>query len=317
MRAEQKAKVFFQIDMMDAGDTEKKFHSGFIAIAGPPNVGKSTLLNAMIGRKISITSEKPQTTRNRIAGIAHRRGAQLIFLDTPGIHLTNKTFNRKMVDVAFSAIDDVDLIVLVIDAAKPAPRSEAMLLERLEKSRSRPVILAINKIDLVGKTALLPIIDKWAGSYVFENIYPVSAKNGTQVPELIGALEAVLPEGPPYYPQDMVTDVSEEFILTEIIREKVFSLTEEEVPFSTAVSIELMEDDEERDLIRLYAKIHVERDSQKKIIIGKKGAKLKEIGRAARLEMERLLGIRVYLKIFIRVEKNWSKDARSMRRLGY
>lgn len=305
------------IDMTNAGDTEKGFQSGFIAIAGPPNAGKSTLLNAMIGRKISITSEKPQTTRNRIAGIIHRPAAQLIFLDTPGIHLTNKTFNRKMVDVAFSAIDDVDLIVLVVDAARPAPRSEHMLLERLEKSRRRPVLLAINKIDRVEKAALLPIIDKWAGAYAFDSIYPVSAKDGTQVPELVGALEAALPQGPPYYPPDMVTDVSEEFILTEIIREKVFSLTEEEVPFATAVSVELMEDDEERDLLRLYAKIHVERDSQKKIIIGRNGAKLKEIGRAARLEMERLLGIRVYLQLFIRVEKNWSRDARSLRRLGY
>ena len=303
--------------MSDATNTYQGFKSGFIAIAGPPNVGKSTLLNAMIGRKISITSEKPQTTRNRIAGIAHRQNAQLIFLDTPGIHLTRKTFNQKMVDVAFSAIDDVDLILLVADAAKPEPKSEKMILERLEKKRNQPVMLAVNKIDIVKKPNLLPLIDKWDRAYPFESIYPVSAITGTQVEEMMAAIEALLPEGPPYYPPEMVTDVQEEFILTEIIREKVFHLTEEEIPFSTAVAIDLIEEDDEIDLVRVYAKIHVERDSQKKIIIGKNGSKLREIGKAARLEMKRMMGMPVYLKLFIRVEKNWSRDARALRRLGY
>lgn len=303
--------------MSDATNTYQGFKSGFIAIAGPPNVGKSTLLNAMIGRKISITSEKPQTTRNRIAGIAHRQNAQLIFLDTPGIHLTGKTFNQKMVDVAFSAIDDVDLILLVADSAKPEPKSEKMILERLAKNRKRPVLLALNKIDIVKKPHLLPIIDKWDRAYPFESIYPVSAKTGAQVNEIIESIETLLPEGPPYYPTEMVTDVPEEFILSEIIREKVFYLTEEEIPFSTAVSIELIEEEAETDLVRVYATIHVERGSQKKIIIGKNGDKLREIGKAARLEIKRIMGMPVYLKLFIRVEKNWSRDARAMRRLGY
>ena len=298
-------------------DTAENLRSGFIAISGPPNVGKSTLLNAMIGQKISITSEKPQTTRNRIAGIAHRPHSQLIFLDTPGIHFTQKTFNQKMVDVAFSAIEDVDLILLVIDAAKPAPQSENMILQRLKRNRKQPVLLALNKIDIVKKMELLPLIAKWAKAYPFESIYPVSAKTGAQVMDLTAALEDRLPEGPAYYPPDMVTDVPEEFLLTEIIREKVFSLTEEEIPFATAVSIELLEEDENSDLVRIYAKIHVERDSQKKIIIGKNGSKIREIGKSARLELERMMGLRVYLKLFIRVEKNWSRDARALRRLGY
>jgi len=303
--------------MSDPASTYQDFKSGFIAITGAPNVGKSTLLNTMIGKKVSITSEKPQTTRNRIAGIAHREGAQLIFLDTPGIHLTNKTFNQKMVDVAFSAINDVDLLLLVADAAKPDKKSENMILERLQQSRKRPVVLALNKIDRVKKPDLLPLIDKWQQSYPFEAIYPVSAKEGTQVQNMLAALEKLLPEGPPYYPQDMVTDVPEEFILSEIIREKAFQLTEEEVPFSTAVSIDMIEEDEETDLVYVYAKIHVERDSQKKILIGKHGSKIREIGKAARLEMKRLMGMPVYLKLFIRVDKNWSRDARAMRRLGY
>ncbi len=303
--------------MNDLTDNSERFHSGFIAIAGPPNVGKSTLLNTMVGQKISITSDKPQTTRNRIAGIAHRPQSQLIFLDTPGIHLTQKTFNQKMVDVAFAAIADVDLILLVIDAAKAAPRAESMILQRLPKNRKPPVILALNKIDIVKKVDLLPIIDKWAQAYPFESIFPVSAKTGTQVTDLVSALEHRLPEGPAYYPPDMTTDVPEEFILTEIIREKVFSLTEEEIPFATAVSIELLEEEEDSDLVRIYAKIHVERDSQKKIIIGKNGGKIREIGKAARLEIERMMGLRVFLKLFIRVEKNWTRDARAMRRLGY
>ncbi len=303
--------------MSDSASTYQDFKSGFIAITGAPNVGKSTLLNTMIGKKVSITSEKPQTTRNRIAGIAHRDGAQLIFLDTPGIHLTHKTFNQKMVDVAFSAINDVDLLLLVADAAKPDKKSENMILERLQQNRKRPVVLALNKIDRMKKPDLLPLIDKWQQSYPFEAIYPVSAKEGTQVQDMLVFLEELLPEGPPYYPPDMVTDVPEEFILSEIVREKAFQVTEEEVPFSTAVSIDMIEEDEETDLVYVYAKIHVERDSQKKILIGKHGSKIREIGKAARLEMKRLMGMPVYLKLFIRVDKNWSRDARAMRRLGY
>lgn len=183
--------------MSDPASTYQDFKSGFIAITGAPNVGKSTLLNTMIGKKVSITSEKPQTTRNRIAGIAHREGAQLIFLDTPGIHLTHKTFNQKMVDVAFSAINDVDLLLLVADAAKPDKKSENMILERLQQSRKRPVVLALNKIDRVKKPDLLPLIDKWQQSYPFEAIYPVSAKEGTQVQDMLAALEKLLPRGRP------------------------------------------------------------------------------------------------------------------------
>lgn len=293
------------------------FKSGFAAIIGAPNAGKSTLLNTMIGEKVSIVSSKPQTTRNRIAGVSHRPGHQIVFLDTPGIHKSTKALNTKMVEVAMAAIADVDIILLVVDAANPDPASEALILDRLKSGRKPPVVLAINKVDLVKKPKLLEIIDRWRKAHDFEDILPVSALEGIQVDELLSVLEKQLPEGPPYFPEDMITDLPERFIAAEMVREKVFALTAREIPFSTAVTIEAFEEVPKQNLVRIHAAIHVERDSQKGIIIGKQGAMLKAIGEAARLDIEQMLGTKVFLQLFVRVEKNWSRDARALRRLGY
>lgn len=292
------------------------YRSGFIAIAGAPNAGKSTLLNRMLGEKISITSKKPQTTRNRIMGIVHRPTAQLVFVDTPGVHKTNAadTLNEKMVEAAISAMGDVDLILLMIDPTKPDASSENIIVDKLE-SQKKPVILAINKIDLLKKGRVLPVIEKWANIFEFKAIIPVSAKHGDQVEELIQNMENCLPEGPPLFPEDTVTDSTERFIVAEMVREKVFRLTGQEIPYSIAVTIDSFSI--KNKIANIHATIHVERSSQKGIIIGKAGSKLKKIGEDARKEIERLLQQKVFLKLFVRVEKNWSRDTKALRKLGY
>ena len=292
------------------------FKSGFVTIAGAPNVGKSTLLNRMIGEKISITSRKPQTTRNRIIGIVHRPLSQIVFIDTPGVHRAKGVLNVRIVDVALSALADVDLILIVLDVTNPDPESEKILVKRLRKQK-RPVILALNKIDLIKKPELLTMIDKWAKAYQFKAIIPVSAKHGTQVEELIKAMERFLPNGPPYFPEDAITDMPERFIAAEMIREKVFRFTGQEVPYSIAVTIDSFSEDAESCLVKIHATIHVERDSQKGIIIGKSGSKLKKIGEEARREIQRMVGAKVFLKLFVRLQKNWSKDTKALRRFGY
>ena len=292
------------------------FRSGFAAIAGAPNVGKSTLLNRLIGEKISIISSKPQTTRNRIMGVMHGENHQIVFLDTPGVHESEKTFNRKIVQVELTAIDEVDLVLVVIDASSPEDRSESMIIEKLKKRPKTPAVLAINKIDRVEKTKLLKIIDKWSDIGIpFADIVPISALLGTQVPHLAESMVKLLPEGPPFFPEDALTDMPERFIVCEMIREKIFENTGQEVPYGTAVTIEDFSED--AGIIRIHAAIHVERDSQKGIIIGKNGAMLKTIGTQARMDIEHLLGAKVFLKLFVRVEKNWSRDPRAIRKLGY
>lgn len=293
------------------------YKSGFAAIAGAPNVGKSTLLNTMIGEKISITSPKPQTTRNRVVGVMHGPGFQIVFMDTPGIHKSSKAFNIKMVEVAVAALSDVDLILMVIDAAAPDSKAEALMVQHLKRVKDTPVILAVNKIDLIKKPALLGLMETWSKKFPFVEIIPVSALVGTQVDRLVDAMKSRLPAGPPYFPEDMITDMPERFIAAEMIREKVFDLTEQEVPFAVAVTIESFEEVPGRNLVRIYATIHVERNSQKGIIIGKNGRMLKSIGEDARREIERMVGGKVFLKLFVRVEKNWSRDADAMRKLGY
>ncbi len=302
---------------MTCGDETENFRSGFAAIIGAPNVGKSTLLNTLIGEKISITSSKPQTTRNRIAGVCHQPGFQIVFLDTPGIHRSKKALNAKMVEVALSAVRDVDFVLLVIDAANPEPASEQLIIDRLKNGQHPPVICALNKIDLVKKPKLLGLMDKWIKTIACEAMVPVSATQGIQVPELMAAMEKLLPPGPPYFPEDMITDMPERFIAAEMIREKIFELTAQEIPFSTAVTIEAFEELTRKNLVRIHAAIHVERNSQKGIIIGKHGAMLRQIGEAARADIERMVGTRVFLKLFVRVEKNWSTNARALRKLGY
>ncbi len=301
---------------MKNNNDAQAFRSGFIALVGAPNAGKSTLLNRVLGEKISITSKKPQTTRNRIIGVVHRPGAQLVFIDTPGVHKASSPLNVRIVDVALTAIGDVDLVLIIVDASQADTESEAFMIEKL-KEQKRPVILALNKIDLVEKTRLLKLIESWTHAYDFKVIVPISARHGGQVEDLLVAMEGLLPEGPPFFPEDTLTDVPEKFIAAEMIREKVFRLTGQEIPYSTAVTIDSFKETKKGALVKIYATIHIERDSQKGIIIGKQGAKLKQIGEAARKEIERMLDARVFLKLFVRVQKNWSKDTRALRKFGY
>ena len=302
--------------MPNIKDNFTDFKSGFVAIVGAPNVGKSTLLNQLLGDKISITSKKPQTTRNRILGVVHRPSSQLILIDTPGIHKATRPLNIRIVDAALSALGNVDIVLVMLDVANPDPESEAFLVKKLKKQK-RPVVLVLNKIDLVKKPMLLTIIDKWAKAYDFEAIMPVSAILGSQIEELLEAMEALLPKGPPYFPEDTLTDLPEYFIAAEMIREKVFRLTGQEIPYSTAVSVDAFSEEKKGALVKIHATIHVERASQKGMIIGKGGSKLKMIGTEARKEIERMVGAKVFLKLFVRVQKNWSKDTKALRKFGY
>ncbi len=293
-----------------------RFRSGFVAIIGAPNVGKSTLLNQLLGQKIAITSEKPQTTRHRILGVVHLPGAQLIFLDTPGIHRARGALNVRMVEVALKVLADVDLVVLITDAAIPDHASDEIILRSLRK-RNLPVILGINKIDLVNKETLLPLIRHWHEAYPFRAIVPISAIERIQIDELVAEMIAVLPEGPRYYPEDSVTDLPERFIAAEMIREKVFGLTGQEIPYGVAVTIESFKERPEKNLIDIQATIHAERESQKPIIIGKAGSMLKRIGEQARMDIERMMGCKVFLKLWVRVQKKWTRDAVTIKRFGY
>ncbi len=291
------------------------FRSGFVLILGAPNVGKSTLLNHVLGEKISITSKKAQTTRNRVLGVLHRPGTQFVFLDTPGVHPAEKELNVRMVDVALGAMADADVILFMLDLTHSAPESEALVARRLENQK-KPVVLALNKVDAVAKERVLPAIDRWRTARDFAAVVPVSAKTGVQVDVLLDEMAALLPEGPPYFPEDALTDMPERFIVAEMVREKVFRLTGEEIPYAAAVTVDAF-DESDPALIRIDATIHVERGSQKGMVIGKGGKKLGQIGEAARADIERMLGARVFLKLFVRVQKNWSRDTKALRRFGY
>lgn len=292
------------------------FKSGFIGIVGAPNVGKSTLLNQIVGQKIAITSGRPQTTRHRILGICHLPEAQLIFVDTPGIHRAKGVLNVRIVELAVKVLADVDLVLCMIDAASEHDRSNEEILKILAK-RSLPAILAINKVDLADKHRLLPIIDKWRRAYAFRAIVPISALHGKHVDELISQMIQGLPEGPRYYPENIITDAPERFIAAEMIREKVLRMTGQEIPYATAVTVEVFKERPGKDLVDIEATIHVERESQKPIIIGKSGQKLKAIGTASRKDIERMVGCKVFLKLWVRVEKNWTKDDEAIKKLGY
>ncbi len=302
--------------MQNSTDPYADFKSGFVTIAGTPNAGKSTLLNRMLGEKISITSKKPQTTRNRILGVLHRPGVQMVFFDTPGVFRARDQLNVRIVDEALSAVGDADLILFVLDAARPDPNSERYLISRLQ-NQTKPVVLALNKIDLIEKSSLLAVIDKWSKTHRFEAVVPISAMEGSQIETLIEAIIKILPQGPPYFPEDTLTDATERFIAAELIREQVFRMTGEEIPYASAVTVESFKEKDKGGLIKIEATIHLERESQKGIVIGKNGSKLKQIGTRSREQIERLLGTRVYLKLFVRVQKNWRKDTRAIRRFGY
>ena len=293
------------------------FSSGFIAIIGPPNVGKSTLLNGLIGQKIAITSPRPQTTRNRIAGIYNQNDCQMVFIDTPGIHQTRSLLHKSMVGSAKSSLGEVDIILLVVGFEEPANNSALNSILRILEKTDKLAILAINKIDLLKKENLLPIIEIYYKMNRFDSIIPVSALYGDGLETLIGEIKKRLSPGPQFFPPDMVTDRSEEFLITEIVREKIYYHTREELPYSCAVTIEQIKEDPKKNLLAVMATIFVEKASQKGIIIGKNGRMIKKIGRNARMEMERIFSSHVYLELFVKIEKNWSSDTRSLRRLGY
>jgi len=295
---------------------ESSFRSGFIAIAGAPNVGKSTLLNQILGQKISIISKKPQTTRNRVSGIYHQPDCQMVFLDTPGIHISNRLLNQRMVEIAFATVSDVDILLIVIDVTHTEESSEKLLFDQL-KAHQSPVVLALNKIDCMQKNTLLPMIQSYAGRFPFKAIVPISAKTGEQVEQLLHEMKTLLPKGPAYYPEDHITDLPERFIASEIIREKIFQLTNKEIPYAVAVTIEQFKETSNGKLIHIQGVIHVERDSQKGIIIGKQGAMLKRIGSRSRQEIERMVGIQVMLKLFVKVQKNWASDEKALANFGY
>lgn len=295
--------------------SESAMHrSGYVAIVGRPNVGKSTLLNDLLGEKISIVSRRPQTTRNRVMGIYNRADAQVVFIDTPGIHEASKLLNKRMVDTALGALEDVDLVLLMIEAGRDRdPERDRALVERVVAT-GLPVILAPNKIDTVKKDQLLPLLSAWSADLSFQAIVPVSAKTGDGVGALIGAIIERLPEGPAYFPKDQLTDATERFVVSELIREQAFRYLDKELPYSTAVEIEEFEDG---PTVRILARIWVERDSQKGIMIGKGGSMLKRIGTSARIEVEKLLQAKVYLKITVGVSKDWTARKRFVERLGH
>jgi len=295
-------------------EMKKAFYSGFVSIIGRPNVGKSTLLNALVGEKISIVSDKPQTTRNRVTGILTLPEAQVIFLDTPGLHKPKGRLNEYMVKVAKEACSEVDIVLFMAEADKNPGEAEKEIIEFLKGLRTK-VFLVINKIDLVQKDALLPLINKYSSIYDFAEIIPVSSLKGKNLPDLRKTIIDYLPEGPQYYPEDEMTEQPERFIAAEIIREKIFRMTKDEVPYSTAVLVEEMK--EHGDKIYTRADIYVEKDSHKGIIIGANGQMLKKIGQAARKDIERLLGSEIYLELWVKVKKDWREKPGALREMGY
>jgi GTP-binding protein Era len=298
--------------MSNGKDNSREFRSGFIAIVGRPNVGKSTLMNCLLGEKVSIISDKPQTTRNRIRGILSLPDAQLVFIDTPGIHKPLHKMNEIMVNTALGTYNEVDVIMLLVEATEKPGAGDKFIIDSLAKVKT-PVILVINKVDLIAKERLLPLMQEYSGLADFAEIIPVSALK-KDVGGLLDAIVKRMQRGPKYFPDDQLTDQPERFVVSEIIREKVFELTKDEIPYSTAVVIEEMK--EEPELTRILATIYVDRDSQKGIVIGKNGALLKEVGTRARRDAEKLLGVKVFLQLWVKVKKGWRDDDRMLKNVG-
>ena len=291
------------------------FRAGYIAIVGRPNVGKSTLLNQILGEKVAIVSPKPQTTRNRITGIRTTPAAQIIFIDTPGIHQGHSLMNRRMVDTALQTLDEVDGVVWLLDAHDRIKQEEERIAETL-RGVETPVLILLNKIDLVSKGKLLPLMERCAQLLPGKEIVPVNALTGDGVQMILDMVEKWLPEGDPFFTEGEYTDQSERFLASEIVREKVFLLTREEIPYGVAVTIDEFTEKQEKNLIVIAATIHTERDSHKGILIGKRGAMLKEIGKQAREELERLLGCRIFLELFVRVDPDWTQNPHSLTEMG-
>ncbi len=292
------------------------FKSGFIGIVGPPNAGKSTLLNRIVGAKLAIVSSKPQTTRNRILGVLHQPDCQMIFMDTPGIHKTRTALHRSMVDAAFAAFHEVDIVLMMIDVSTREHVATPSIIKGL-KSIAKPRFLALNKIDRVKREEILPVLADYGGKLPFDAMIPVSALKGDGVGRLLGELKQHLRPGPRLFPEDMDTDQSEFFMVSEIIREKIYEHLSQELPYSSAVTVLGIEDAPDKNQVFIEARIHVESESQKGIFIGRGGGMIRKIGRAARLELESFFGAKVYLDLVVRLERNWSKDTRALKRLGY
>lgn len=301
---------------MDKRATKQVFKSGFVSIVGRPNVGKSTLLNHLVGQKVAIMSNKPQTTRNKITAVHTTEKGQIIFIDTPGIHKPKSKLGDYMVNVATNTLNEVDLVLFVIDVTEGRGAGEEFILERLKQVKT-PVYLILNKIDKVHPEALLPIIEEYSKQFPFKEIIPISALEGNNTEALVNSIYNQMEEGPMYYPADQVSEHPERFIIAELIREKVLHLTREEVPHSIAVTVEEMKRGDDGKTLYIYAAIYTERDSQKGILIGKKGEMLKEIGKRARMDIERLMGDKVFLEIWVKVKKDWRNQERMLRNFGF
>lgn len=293
--------------------TEHK--SGFVSIIGRPNVGKSTFMNRVIGHKIAIMSDKAQTTRNKIQGVMTRNDAQIIFLDTPGIHKPKHKLGDYMMRVAKNTLSEIDAIMFMVNVNEEIGRGDEYIMEMLKNVKT-PVFLVLNKIDLVHPDALMPRIEQYQKYMDFTEIVPISALEGLNVDHFIDVLKTYLPEGPKYYPDDQISDHPEQFVVSEIIREKILHLTSEEIPHAIGVNVDRMiKENDER--VRVEATIFVERDSQKGIVIGKGGKKLKEVGKRARHDIEMLLGSKVYLELWVKVQKDWRNKVNFIRQMGY
>ncbi|KEZ51057.1 MULTISPECIES: GTPase Era [Metabacillus] len=296
--------------------SKNEYKSGFVSIIGRPNVGKSTFLNRVIGQKIAIMSDKPQTTRNKIQGVYTTNESQIVFIDTPGIHKPKHKLGDFMMKVAQNTLKEVDVVLFMINAEEGYGRGDEFIIEKLQHTKT-PVFLIINKIDQIHPDQLLPLIDQYRAFYPFKEIIPISALQGNNVDTLLEQIESYLPAGPQYYPADQVTDHPERFIISELIREKVLHLTREEIPHSVAVVIDAIERRDNNQSIYVSATVIVERDSQKGIVIGKQGKMLKEVGQRARADIEALLGTKVFLELWVKVQKDWRNKMNQLRDFGF
>ncbi len=291
-----------------------EFKSGFVAVVGRPNAGKSTLVNRLVGEKVAIVTSRPQTTRNRIQGIVNRPDAQIVLIDTPGLHRPDSALGRQMMNEVDAAIEAVDVVALIVDASEEFGAGDRRAVERVQKFRGKRLLL-LNKVDRIPKSTLLPLIEKIAKLDVFDEIIPISALKGDGTDSLVQKIIEDLPPGEPQFPVDQYTDQPERFLAAEIVREKAMEATTQEVPHAVAVLVDSFEEGEK--LIRIRATIYVERDGQKGILIGRGGASLKKIGTAARIEMEKILGTRVFLELYVKVQKNWRDNPQIVRQLDW